>query len=821
MVVHHHSDLVWRRTKQGYDKVREKQIFQVLDFMRRHPHFRFTIAQSDIFKTFFRQHPELKDEIKKLVAERRLETVGGIVSIPDTNMVSGESLARNILLGKEFYRKTFGVEVKIAWFADAFGLNGQLPQILKQSGFVFLFPGRMPGLPPDEKFKKGFVWKGIDGSGIITAHSCASLETGQYLCNVPVVYSVDERFSLTVDNLRHLKGDNFVLLCTEEGLFQESIFEKMDALNKKGGIRCGFAFADEYFTRLYPEKLPEFSGEFNPTFTGCYTSRIGLKQLNRRAENLLTDTEFSCLTAHCADRRKYPLNTFDRLWEKMAICQFHDAICGCHIDEVTRYLEKGYADILRQAGKLLKESIAARQTGKKRAQAGYVLFNSLSWQRKDVLALKKKPGFVPAACNEKTGAVQECGEVHYITVTLPPLSRSYYTYRKGTVLPTETVTDRKKLQNIRFETEFYRVSGEKSNLRIEPKFIKKSPMPAEGFGDMFFREDLGDLWTESFVNPLMGRDFYREEIVKVITGPVVNRVILNGCVPLINRDIGFYKLWDGVQHLSWEKELTFFHELKRFEMQITLRWKGRNTLIGICFPTGVNPLRAEAVYAIPFGSIRRSPYYEVPFRYRDTAQKMFASDSHLATAKGAWPALNWVDYSDDRSGLTVANRGTPGHQLNAGRIIIHLLRSLTKKTPGLQPGKPALENGIHRFSFAFLPHPGKVNGEGARMAEEFNNPCTVEKSGIPQDFATEEKPFLTVSNPDVILSACKLSQDRKGIVVRFYEPLGKKAAAAISFNVPVKKIYLSDLQETRITETKKLQIDFKPFEIKTLLAEIQ
>jgi len=159
---HHHSDLVWRRTKEGYDKVREEQIFHNLKLFEKIPEYRFCFAQSNIMEVFLSQNPEYEEKIKNLVKKRKIDFVGGIVSLPDTNMVVGESIVRNILLGKKYYKEKFGKEVEVAWLMDVFGMSGQIPQILKKSSFKYLYPGRMPGLP--EGYKRGFIWEGIDGN---------------------------------------------------------------------------------------------------------------------------------------------------------------------------------------------------------------------------------------------------------------------------------------------------------------------------------------------------------------------------------------------------------------------------------------------------------------------------------------------------------------------------------------------------------------------------------------------------------------------------------------------------------------------------------
>jgi alpha-mannosidase len=79
------------------------------------------------------KYPEMNAEIKKRIKEGRWEVVGGMWVEPDLNMPSGEAQVRSILLGKRWFQKEYGVDVRIGWNPDSFGYNWQLPQIYKRS----------------------------------------------------------------------------------------------------------------------------------------------------------------------------------------------------------------------------------------------------------------------------------------------------------------------------------------------------------------------------------------------------------------------------------------------------------------------------------------------------------------------------------------------------------------------------------------------------------------------------------------------------------------------------------------------------------------
>jgi len=78
----------------------------------------------------------------------------------DTMLPEGETLIREILVGKRYAKEKFGVDVPVMWQADSFGLNAQLPQIYKKSGYryVALRRGATKRKPSE------FLWEALDGT---------------------------------------------------------------------------------------------------------------------------------------------------------------------------------------------------------------------------------------------------------------------------------------------------------------------------------------------------------------------------------------------------------------------------------------------------------------------------------------------------------------------------------------------------------------------------------------------------------------------------------------------------------------------------------
>ena len=823
VVSHHHSDLVWRRTKHGYDRVRDGQILQVMGFLRDRPEFRFTFAQAEVVRTFLTQHPELRDEFRGYVDDGRIELVGGMIGIPDTNLVCGEALVRNILLGRRYFKETFDKDVEIGWLMDAFGMSAQLPQIFARSGFRYLYPGRTPGLP-ENCHGAGFVWEGPDGSSVITAQEKAGIQSGTHVCNLPVTYPVMERVSASLKGFRNVDAPLvFGMQCSEEGLFHEEVFELVRELNADADEKpyC-FASASDYYRTLDAEALPRYQGELNPEFTGCYTTHIRLKQLNRAAENGLLTAEALLAIASLRSGQSYPGAVLDDLWDRLALWQFHDSICGCHIDAVTDEAQDDLNAIVRSAHGLQERGLSTLASGSRSDEASITVFNPCLTPREDVISLDVPGDFVSVGPDGEPRPAQRDGHQTCVPVSVPPFGFTVLRGAAGPVPEAEAISDPETLRNTSFETDTYHVGITEGELDICAKFLEEPVIGAEGFGEIMFREDRGDMWTENYLGTALGREYYTERVERIVSGPVFTRVHLLGQVRPGEHGPDHGLLWDGFEPFSWEKEVTFFQRLPWFLVKVSVVWQGKNTEIGIRFPLRVDPLAASAVYSIPFGHVERQPYYEVEAAYSQTARDF--PQSIYQRAKGNWPALGWVDYSDQRSGVTVANRGTPGHRLQNGVVTVSLLRSPTGPASGFVPGRTSWENGRRVAEFGLLPHAGALNADGVAFGEAFNRPL-VSHPGVPESAAASggmpSGSVLALDAEGIVLSAFKMSEDGECVVARFYEALGRAVSATLSTGFEVEESWLADLNESPQVPLEDLRLEFGPFEIKTVVFRVK
>ena len=120
-----------------------------------------TDGQAIILEDYLEIHPERRALIEQHVKEGRF-VVGPWYVMPDEFNVSGESLIRNLRLGREIARDFGGIPSSAGYMCDIFGHISQMPQILDgfQIPAAFLWRGT------NTDGKRNLIWEGADGTEI-------------------------------------------------------------------------------------------------------------------------------------------------------------------------------------------------------------------------------------------------------------------------------------------------------------------------------------------------------------------------------------------------------------------------------------------------------------------------------------------------------------------------------------------------------------------------------------------------------------------------------------------------------------------------------
>ena len=125
--------------------------------------------------------------------------------------------------------------------------------------------------------------------------------------------------------------------------------------------------------------------------------------------------------------------------------------------------------------------------------------------------------------------------------------------------------------------------------------------------------------------------------------------------------------------------------------------------------------------------------------------------------------------------------------------------------------------GIHRMAYAFYPHPHRWDKAKVwKAGYGYNIPLLAFRAH--RHGSKGKIPKLQISG-DVVVTAIKKSEEGGKILIRCYEPSGKRAKVKIHCE-PVRAWYETDIVECsrkKISNGNRMVADVAPFEIKSFM----
>ncbi|HSI07240.1 MAG TPA: glycoside hydrolase family 38 C-terminal domain-containing protein [Rariglobus sp.] len=734
-----HHDIAYLRRCDEYLPACEKIIDEALRILTLEPDYTFMIEQAFLLDWYWEKRPDQHNALKKFYTGGRLTIAPGMWTVPDLNLPDGESFLQQIRIGKEWIARHLGGEPAICWIADCWGHPPQMPQLVRlagYSGYVFWRCMR------PELQQADFVWRGLDGSTLPSRWMARGYANLRFPTEAEAVNAAELRFnSVNVASVEKLVGEldrysaagssAHQLVCNGGDMaFPQSSAPGIIGRLRKAGYPAELRFSslEAFFASRATSGLPEVGGEFNSALTGTFTSNIRLKLFNRACtQRLLALEKLAALSGLAED--------FDPHWKLLLKQQFHDTICGTLADGALQDSLDEFAALQR-----MLDAVETRLVGSGAATAW---FNACSFLRTVWLGDDTSPSLLDLPAH---GSATSADARLLKGAT-------------GGPLPAEFVTPNYRA---RFDAQGFITSLVEASTGIECVDTSKTGGP---FGALALVPDYGDLWlnhagtlnggsfqsslTQNHPDPLArgsGEDF-------VIHGPfwpkiTEVRVLFSGPDALVFEQHGTLSFWR--QYVRFTTRVRLCSALPAIEYRTRFTPSGRD-------------YRLRAAFGTPFNSPDAVTRFEVPFGV-------------VARGAGEHAAQNFVDLRGPHAGLAVLNRGTAGHSVEDGAILMSAFRSVAMayKAPSeLSYG----ENVPHELNYAILPHAGEATAQLVQAGAAFNQqpiPLSDTASAYSIGDYTTDCPHVVVSS----LRGAWPATD--GVAVRLAETCGEKASVHLS-----------------------------------------
>lgn len=793
---HSHIDVAWLWTLGQTRRKVGRTFHTALRLMEQFPDYHFTQSQPQLYDYMLTDYPGLFEAVKERIREGRWEVIGGMWVEADCNISGAESLARQFLLGRTFFRRHFGrdAESPVLWLPDVFGYSWSIPQLIKLAGLEYFFTIKIGWNQYNRLPYDSFWWQGIDGTRVVT-HFSTTPETSELPAGISTYNAKATPYQAkgTWDTFQQKEIGQDLLMAfgwgdggggpTREMLENLREMKSFPGLPKMQQRHVGAFFRE--LEERYGGELPVWNGElYFELHRGTYTSQARNKRMNRKCEFALHDAEFTASLASLFDASyEYPKACIDKCWELVCLNQFHDIIPGSSVNPVYAESQMQYAEVLSNAD-TVKWDTVERIAG--HVGGDIVIVNPTSFTlRRPVFhkgdgpyctVLKRHDGSDAIVQRTADGCLIDAG-------MLPPYSVTPFMVGKGEcTLETGMLCGERFLENqyLRVELnddgDIVRVYDKKQDREVIPSGAAANQFQA--FEDRPLEWDAWDVFI-----------YYDDKIwlaEPATSFELVEKGPLRATIEIKRR----------ILSSEYTQRISISYNSPRIDFRTFIDWRERHVLLKSAFPVDI--LSPQATYEIQWGNVQRPTHRNTSWdwaRFETCAQK-------------------WVDLSEGDYGVSLLNDCKYGHDIHDNIMRISLLRSPTNPDPEADQGR-------HEFTYSMYLHDGVWNENTLREAYALNDPAIVVIGSVFDGRGDDETPsvfsFIHADRPNIIIETVKRAEDGNGFIVRLYEAMRRRGTVTLTAGFSVGEAWKTNLLEENGEKLdvsgRTVSFDVRPFEI--------
>lgn len=777
------------------------------DFCESRRGFVFCHNEALLYQWVEEYEPALFARIRRLVRAGRWSILGGWFVQPDCNLPSGESLARQALRGKLYFRDRFGSDVPVAANLDPFGHSRGLVQILARSGsraYLFCRPDRTFAALPGEDF----VWVGFDGSEVLACRVEDHYNSKGGGARAKIERGIAAREGRPSSLLLWGIGDH-------GGGASARDLDDIEALQRErsGDLEILHSTADAYFREMEGRRglLPRHAAGLNPWAVGCYTSMARVKKAHRRLENELFAAEKIASSASFQGLMPYPRAELAEAGRDLAFSEFHDILPGSAVPEAEEGALRLLGHGLEIASRVRARAFFALAAGEPRAEEGSIpvfVYNPHPWRVRATLDCELQPH-----------------EPNYGDGWMRPVVS-----RDGRTIPSQAEKEDSNLslewrKRIVFPADLAPSGLTRFDVRLDKAKTRPAPALAVRDGAFRFRSRALDVAVDARTGLL--RHFRVRGVEVLRPGALQPIVMADNADPWGMRVVRFRKAAGRFRAASPAAgaatagapagRLAPVRVIEdgavRTVIESILAYGDSRIILRLKLPKSGTEVEVEV--RVLWNEKDRMLKLRLPTAWSDGAYwgQVAYGRERLPESGDEAVAQKWtaVVSARRRLALTCINEATYGSDFAAGEMRLSLLRSPAHSADPA-PGRPLprqdlfiprIDQGERVFRFWLEAGPaGRLMREIDRKALARNEAPAV-LPWFPPGEGRRAEPFVVLDDEAVLVTALKRAERDDRLVIRLFEPTGTKRTTTIRLPWAGMRRNLS----------------LKPFEIRTLLCD--
>lgn len=882
MICHTHWDREWYLTREEFRTKLVRLIDGLLDIVETVPEYvSFMLdGQTIAIEDYLEIKPYNREKLFAALKSGKI-ICGPWYILPDELLVSGESHIRNYLTGTEVIAET-GKKMETAYLPDSFGHPEQMPQIVEGLGMnaMVFWRGVSKAVKQSE-----FYWESpFSDAKVLCIHLLNGYGNSANLSEDIAVTL--PRVQEMIESLGAYSSTDLVLLMngSDHIIGQKNICEIVNELNKQlNGCRIELSTLETYLEELKDRigDLPSFqgelrSGERSMLLGGTLSTRMYLKQKNDTVQRKMERYLEPLLAVEMLSGKSYDSRGYrDYIWKKILENQPHDSICGCSIDEVHREMMARYACVEQLEDTLFHDAVnrSAVQSALPGRRASLFLFEPSqdelpSYMETELFLdemLVQEVLFAKSIISDYEGMIEHpempCGlrivdeqgrEIpHVILGTGKDYTTLYQDHtapeiykanklRVGLLLPGFTYgchqifaepADTPSLWAMKengtaIENEYYHLSVEQGVLCLLDKRTQKK---YENFLCLRDGGDAGDEYTYSWpeYDSLYEADFASADVEREIQPGILQKLTLRGKMKLpeaLTKDRK--RRSEQMVSCPFCLEITLACGIERIDCHLEFENHAKDHRLQVQISSGVKADATESFYTF---SVTQHPVaLEVPEEWMEYPQATHPTHGYIGVcdenARAGIGTAGLTEYeakdNGEKTDICLTLLRCVGWLSRTDLLTRHGNGGWTIETPEGQC------LGSHTFDFCVTYHSDRRQ-EVFAAVDKFRCPTYLAslRAGTENGWISQEIGEMIKALPDgVRISACKPSENQKGVVLRLYSIAEEKKEILLPVPKAVKRVCITNMaeQEQRELDVKNGAAAFTicPKQIITLYMEL-